>query len=98
VGILVQEPRRDFLAFANLVELLSSRPGVRRERCTALSAKGILRDAKRESRVTTQALMRRTRSSGMGKIIAVATGQDKNPWPFGPRWAEICLCISGEHE
>ena len=39
-----------------------------------------------EINVTAQALMRGTRSSGMGKIIAVATGQDKNPWPFGPDW------------
>jgi hypothetical protein len=75
---------------------LSSRPGVRRERCTAFSAKGILRSAKRESIVTTQALMRGTRSSGMGKIIAVATGQDKNPWPFGQIGGDLSVHLS-EH-
>jgi hypothetical protein len=47
-----------------------------------------------EINVTAQALMRGTRSSGMGKIIAVATGHYKNLWPFGPRWAGIYRCIS----
>jgi hypothetical protein len=41
-----------------------------------------------EINVTAQALMRGTRSSGMGKIIAVATGHYKN------LWAGIYRCIS----
>ena len=69
---------------------LSSRPRVRRERCTAFSAKGILPNAKKESTVTPQALMGGTRSSVMGKIIAAAAGQDKNSWLFDPQTSAAC--------
>jgi len=70
--------------------LVSPRLEVHRERCTAFSAKGILPNAKKESTVTPQALMGGTRSSVMGKIIAVAAGQDKNSWLFDPQTSAAC--------
>jgi hypothetical protein len=70
--------------------LVSPRLEVRRERCTAFSAKGILPNAKKESTVTPQALMRSTRSSVMGKIIAVAAGQNKNSWLFDAQTSAAC--------
>ena len=57
--------------------------GILGERHTAECQEGISRD--------TQALMGgTTRSSVMGKIIAVPAGQDKNSWLFDPQTSAAC--------
>ena len=56
--------------------------GILGERHTAECQEGISRD--------TQALMGGTRSSVMGKIIAVPAGQDKNSWHFDPQTSAAC--------
>jgi hypothetical protein len=56
--------------------------GILGERHTAECQEGISRD--------TQALMGGTRSSVMGKIIAVPAGQDKNSWLFDPQTSAAC--------
>ena len=56
--------------------------GILCERHTAGCQEGINGD--------TQALMRSTRSSVMGKIIAVPAGQDKKSWLFDPQTSAAC--------